>query len=359
MRWLVYAGTCDFWYDNWLGTRALFHRAPVNALTFRDFLKDKRWDSLLLAQYFPSDVTALILRHPTPKGERPDEVVWMPTTFGHFFLSSAFQEVRQARNASWLFSCIWHPQIPLKVSFFMLRLLMRRLLLDDILETTCGFYSPKFYMLAYLEGEEYSGMGRAPAVVWGDLSCHPSGHLRGGRELVRWQAAGRGLVLLNTDGCSKGNPGASGGGGVLRDSNGQVLVGYSAYLGVNTSLRADALALLPGLRLCVQKGYTQVRVQSDSLVLVGILQWRFQCSWHIRREVTQIWLIADDPGLFSHSFREAKKVADILANVGILHPHDPVKVYDQSDIFPQLARGEVRMQKLGFPSLRYVKGLSL
>ena len=64
MRWLVYAGTCDFWYDNWLGTGALFLRAPVNgALTFREFIRDGRWDSLLLAQYLPSDVTALILQH--------------------------------------------------------------------------------------------------------------------------------------------------------------------------------------------------------------------------------------------------------------------------------------------------------
>ena len=162
-------------------------------------------------------------------------------------------------------------------------------------------------------------------------------------------------MLLNTYGCSKGNPGASGGGGVLRDPDDQVLVGYSAFLGVNTSLRVEVLALLTGLRLCVQKGFTQVRAQSDSLVLVGILQQWFQCPWHIRKEVTQIWQIVDDLGLFSHCFREANKVTDILANEGFLHSHDPVKVYDQSHNLPQLAGGEVRIDKLGFPSLRSVR----
>ena len=103
-------------------------------------------------------------------------------------------------------------------------------------------------------------------------------------------------MTLNTDGCCKGNPGTSGGGGVIRASDGRVLVGYSVFLGVGTSLRAEVLALLAGLRLCGQKGFTQVRVQSDSLVLIGILQRRFQCPWQIRREVFQIWQLAEGPG---------------------------------------------------------------
>ncbi|XP_071933169.1 uncharacterized protein [Coffea arabica] len=76
-------------------------------------------------------------------------------------------------------------------------------------------------------------------------------------RLVRWQAAGTGIVTLNIDGCSKGNPGTSGGGGVFRASDGQALVGYSVFLGVGTSLRAEVLALLADLRFCGQKGFTQ------------------------------------------------------------------------------------------------------
>ena len=91
---------------------------------------------------------------------------------------------------------------------------------------------------------------------------------------------------------------------------------------------------------------------------MGILQRRYQCPWHIRREVTQIWQLAEDLGQFSHCFREANKVADILANVGLLHLHDPARVYEQPCTLPQLARGEVRMDKLGFPSIRTIKGLS-
>ena len=60
----------------------------------------------------------------------------------------------------------------------------------------------------------------------------------------------------------------------------------------------------------------------------------------------------------SHCFREANKVADILANVGILHPQDHVRVYHQLCSLPQLARGEVRLNMLGLPSIRLIKGSS-
>nr|XP_027109142.1 uncharacterized protein LOC113729011 [Coffea arabica] len=376
---------------------------------FRDFIVDGKWDSVGLAQYFPRDITTMILQHPTPEGESPDEVVWVSTTSGSFLLSSAFHEVRQARNPSWIFSHIWLPQLPLKVSFFMLRLLMRRLPLDDILGKL-GFQLPSNCFCCSMAAgdsiEHIFSTGQIAAEIWGVFGspcgiCLPEVSLRerlvawwmSGRSepqrrfvvsilpsfiywhvwkarnkaifkgvkltsgeichgilrdisaaveikfqhgivaqtfeqffyrlsqsppicrvhLVKWQAAGRGTFTLNTDGCSKGNPGMSGGVGILRDSNGPVLVAFSVSLGINTSLRAEALALLMGIRLYFQQGFEQVRVQTDSLVLVGILQQRFQCPWHIRREVRQIWRLVTDPTQVSHCFREANKVADILA----------------------------------------------
>ncbi|XP_027156179.1 uncharacterized protein LOC113756908 [Coffea eugenioides] len=425
MRWLVNSGTCDFWYDNWLGSGALFHRVPVrDTLTFKDFLVDGRWSSLLLARHFPTDIMDLILQQPPPVGERPDELVWMPSASGQFSLSSAFQEVRQVRSASWIFSHIWHRQLPLKVSFFMLRLLLQRLPLNDALgrfgvqlpskcfccRSATGESSEHIFSSDQLAREEWSYFGAVCGIgspqgrvcdrmvmwwlssqskgqrrvvvsilpsficwhIWkarnkavregvslssGDI-CHgiiqdvvlavssevnrwnlclpfdqffdrlstPPVPLQ--CRIVRWQAAGTGIATLNTDGWSKGNPGVSGGGGVLRDSEGRFLIGYSVCLGVSTSLRAEVLALLAGLRLCHQRGFTQVRVQSDSLVLVGILQRRLQCPWQIRREVFHIWQLEEDSGHFSHCFRETNTVADILANEGLLHPLVRMKSYN-------------------------------
>ena len=55
-----------------------------------------------------------------------------------------------------------------------------------------------------------------------------------------------GTLTLNTDGCAKGNPGVSGGGGVLRDAAGVPFFAFSASFGDGSSLRAEALALATG-----------------------------------------------------------------------------------------------------------------
>ncbi|XP_027151938.1 uncharacterized protein LOC113751992 [Coffea eugenioides] len=58
-------------------------------------------------------------------------------------------------------------------------------------------------------------------------------------KLVRWEVTAMGGLVLNTDGCSKGNPGVGGGGGVLRDSTRMPLVAFLAFFGETTCLRAE------------------------------------------------------------------------------------------------------------------------
>ena len=78
------------------------------------------------------------------------------------------------------------------------------------------------------------------------------------------------MVKLNTDGCSRGNPGRSGGGGLFRDYDGRFLLGFSCYFGETTSLHAELKALLFGARLGVSRGLVKLHLESDSLVLVRI-----------------------------------------------------------------------------------------
>ena len=171
-------------------------------------------------------------------------------------------------------------------------------------------------------------------------------------KFVRWEAKEMGRLILNMDGCSKDNPEVGGGGGVLRDSTGLPLVAFSAFFGITTCLRAETVALLVGLQTCANRGFTNIWVQSDSLVLVGVLQRRTQCPWQIRHEVRQIWQLVEDPTRFFHCYREANTVADALSNVGISHPEHQVKVYDCFRMFLRLARGAIRLDRLGMPSVR-------
>ena len=162
-------------------------------------------------------------------------------------------------------------------------------------------------------------------------------------------------MTLNTDGCSKENPGKSGRGGVLRDSNGQLIVTFSAFLGEQSSLKAEVLALLIGLRLCGERGIVSTFVQVDFAILVAILQRRCICPWLIQREVERIWQMVVGIDRSSHCVRETNVVVDILANVGVLHSHANIYIYQSMQDVPSLAREEMRLNSLGVPSIRRKK----
>ncbi|XP_071926511.1 uncharacterized protein [Coffea arabica] len=343
-------GSCHFWYDNWLGSGALFLKATViPALSFKDFIVNGKWSTHLLSRVLPLDLLPSVLLHSVPRGGRADEFIWSLTSSGKFTLASAFEEVRQTHSSSFVHSQIWHRRIPSKISFFMLRLLCGRLPFPDVL-CRLGFQMPSkclccpngaietvehvfsegqiakavwnyFASMCGLtqhiwrarNGAVFEGTKMQPANIYqaviSDITSGLDNHFntkfgwvsfprlydwsgqQGGGirvEVVRWRAKETGCLTLNTDSCSKGKPGWSGGGGVLRDSLGRPIVAFSAFFGKRLSLHAEALALLTGLQLCVEKGFANVEIQSDSQVLVGILQRRFRCPWRIQNEVDQI-----------------------------------------------------------------------
>ena len=76
MVWLVNAGSCNLWYDNWLGSRVLCLKATVYpTLTFEDFITNGEWDVRLLGQYIPQELLHPILQHPVRKGDCRDELI--------------------------------------------------------------------------------------------------------------------------------------------------------------------------------------------------------------------------------------------------------------------------------------------
>ena len=142
MLWLVHDGSCHFWYDNWLGIGALFLRAPVVPnLSFHTLIVTGHWDVNLLSHTFPREIVSSILQHPVPDGGCAYEIVWTSSLSGPFTLALAFREARQAHNLSMVLAKGCYPRIPVKVSFFMLRLLLGRLPFLDTLRTL-GFPLP-------------------------------------------------------------------------------------------------------------------------------------------------------------------------------------------------------------------------
>lgn len=86
-------------------------------------------------------------------------------------------------------------------------------------------------------------------------------------QLISWEKPLGIQLKLNVDGASKGNPGPSGGGGLLRDSLGTCWAGLAHHYGVCTNMMAETRALLDGLCLYRDVGVVNIMVETDSKVI--------------------------------------------------------------------------------------------
>ncbi|XP_071912305.1 uncharacterized protein [Coffea arabica] len=256
---------------------------------------------------------------------------WAPSMSGNFLLASAYQIARGGGSSSWLYSRLWLQGVPLKIWFFMLRLIET---IDHIFCTGEVVRSIWGYFEEVIGGFGSSSMIRHKVVSWWlqpaqnpylqylfrllpSLICWnlwkmrnkfvfegqrlPVPHLclfgmvAGLRKeyttlVVHWNRPVPLVVKLNSDGCKRGNPGESGDGGMLRCSEG---------------------------RLAISRRYVNLHIESDSLGLVQIIQGIVQCPWRLRRDLQDL---LEDRRCFrevSHCFSEANKPADRLANIGV------------------------------------------
>nr|XP_027121228.1 uncharacterized protein LOC113738192 [Coffea arabica] len=267
--WIVRSESSNFWFDNWLGTGGLAARLDsVSDHKVADFVQNGAWDIGRISQWVPPGIVAEIGRILPPKGSLPDLMIWQLEPSGCFTLKTAFSLIQHHSGSSPLFNRIWHPGVPLRVSFFLLRLLRDRLPLDCSLwrlgihgPSRCSCCpSPKIeatehvfgagVMAQYVwrffgapvgarnemkyEGKRFVGAQvcrlifsemiqwfriqfpdcQVPSWSWDQFYLAISTWKTVfSHRLVRWVRPVHGSLKLNTDGCSKGNPGLSGGGG--------------------------------------------------------------------------------------------------------------------------------------------------
>ncbi|MQM04507.1 hypothetical protein Taro_037308 [Colocasia esculenta] len=169
-------------------------------------------------------------------------------------------------------------------------------------------------------------------------------------KLVWWIPPANGLCL-NVDGASKGNPGLSGGGGCIRDSNGNICLAFAFHYGFGNSLQAEVRALQDGLLLANEFGLSINLIYSDSALLVQSLSNNSLPSW----ECARWWRSAQDTFRSlqincCHVFRKAKKVADALTSY-TTSTHDN-KIFTTLSSLPLACRGPATLDKTGLPYVR-------
>jgi ribonuclease HI len=129
------------------------------------------------------------------------------------------------------------------------------------------------------------------------------------------------ILYAATDGASRGNPGESGIGVIVRDADGNVVFTISAYLGKATNNMAEYTALLALLRRMATVPCTRLEVQADSELMVrqvnGIYKVKDAKLQRYCAEVQRLRKAATFEFVLRYVPREQNKDADMLANRGI------------------------------------------
>lgn len=177
-----------------------------------------------------------------------------------------------------------------------------------------------------------------------------SAHSQNGAQLkiVKWLSPPWPFLKLNSDGACKSD-GISGGGGVIRDHSGNVLLAYSHFYGKSNSLVAETRALLDGIKYLHTITNQPAILECDSQVLVRVITKEYKCPWSILSYVRRIWRATSQHDKFAHTYREGNKVADSLASLAC---SSKCNIFFNSNELPSFIKGEARMDKLGFPSIR-------
>jgi ribonuclease HI len=125
------------------------------------------------------------------------------------------------------------------------------------------------------------------------------------------------VLHLHIDGASRGNPGDAGFGVHVTQPDGTEVAGLYGYLGRATNNVAEYEALLHALRYAIGRGARQVRVFSDSELVVRQVEGRYRVKHPdmvpLHAEARSL-LARFDEARITHVPREQNKEADRLAN---------------------------------------------
>ena len=79
-------------------------------------------------------------------------------------------------------------------------------------------------------------------------------------------------LKLNYDGSSLGNPGRSGGGGLIQNDKGEWIRGFMRDVGHTTSVVAEVWALRDGIRLCISLKLPAEILELNANLIADLIQ---------------------------------------------------------------------------------------
>lgn len=114
-------------------------------------------------------------------------------------------------------------------------------------------------------------------IVLDVLNCPVrSPRVKRGRWL-RWLKQRVQQIKLNVDGTYRN--GASGGGGIVRDSNGDFICGFTVPYQFEDATESEIQTLHDGMVMCVEKDYTRICIESDAAMVVNMVNGASPIPW--------------------------------------------------------------------------------
>ncbi|KAK8568760.1 hypothetical protein V6N12_007302 [Hibiscus sabdariffa] len=149
--------------------------------------------------------------------------------------------------------------------------------------------------------------------------------VRGVRPYVTaWSTPSVGCLKIDVDGARRVVDGVASCGGVIRDSNGTWIAGFSKFIGRCSILEAEFWAIFEGLRCAKRFNVSEVVVESDNRDVIDVLFDIRQRSLYSSLLGT-IKAIADDNWcvVYRHACRESNRVADVITRLFPLNSFEP------------------------------------
>lgn len=168
--------------------------------------------------------------------------------------------------------------------------------------------------------------------------------------IVKWIRPPMGWIKLNTDG-SHNSVDSIGAGGIIRDSNGKIMMAFAKYLGIGSSNLAEAKAIIYGLQWCISHRFQSIILESDSLIIVNMIKGKSNTAWQLQNSIDAITqMLSQTTNIVQHCYREANQVADALAKWSI-EEHER-RFYDVKDL-PKQAAGAYFLDIQDTASIRH------
>lgn len=124
-------------------------------------------------------------------------------------------------------------------------------------------------------------------------------------------------VIAYSDGGSRGNPGPSAAGYVIKDSGGTLMYEGGAYLGITTNNQAEYHGVRLGLEKAKEIGARSVEFYIDSMLVVNQLNGQYVIRnrelWPIHERIKEL-VSQFDKVVFRHVKREFNQQADAMVN---------------------------------------------